>query len=321
MKQDVSENWRRYTLFGKKDTTLFHNRYGAMASFCRFSPHNSQPSQPFEAWFKLQYGMMSYKTARDYDQFKIFYGFNKKPFIAQVYIGEEMIDADMVPVANQLNVMEWGFEKTPANLMVRLKGQDSPDVYALSFESKKGVIIDNIPMRGSSGLVFTKMDKELLKKMYGLLGPDLIILQYGGNAVPYISNGYARYGKLFYDQLMRLKSIVPGVPILVIGLADMSIKEKGHYITYPVLPKVRDALKEAAFKAGCAYWDMFEAMGGENSMPSWVFADPPLASTDFVHFNHRGAKLIAQMFYNALMKEYNLYLESTGQVNLAQNEQ
>ena len=64
----------------------------------------------------------------------------------------------------------------------------------------------------------------------------------------------------------------------------MSMKERNRYVSYPNIEKVRDALKQASFSAGAAYWDMFEAMGGRNSMPSWVFAQPPLASTDFVHF-------------------------------------
>jgi hypothetical protein len=71
--------------------------------------------------------------------------------------------------------------------------------------------------------------------------------------------------------------------------------------------KVRDALRNAAFESGPAFWDMYTAMGGQNSMPSWVFADPPLASGDFVHFNHRGAKTIAQMFYNSFAFEYHRF--------------
>ena len=70
---------------------------------------------------------------------------------------------------------------------------------------------------------------------------------------------------------------------------------------------VRDALKKAAFKSGAAFWDMYKAMGGRNSMPSWVFAEPPLASGDFVHFNPRGAKTIAQMFYNSFILEYHRF--------------
>jgi hypothetical protein len=63
-------------------------------------------------------------------------------------------------------------------------------------------------------------------------------------------------------------------------------------------------MRKATLESGFAFWDMYEAMGGKNSMPSWVFADPPLASSDFVHFNPLGAKIIAEMFYNAFIYEY-----------------
>ncbi|RLD77034.1 MAG: hypothetical protein DRJ07_15315, partial [Bacteroidetes bacterium] len=82
--------------------------------------------------------------------------------------------------------------------------------------------------------------------------------------------------------------------------------------SYPNVTLIRDALKKASFKADCAFWDMYEAMGGENSMPSWVFAEPPLAEKDFVHFTVRGSRIIAQMFYRALMLEYNGYVKKQG---------
>ncbi len=88
----------------------------------------------------------------------------------------------------------------------------------------------------------------------------------------------------------------------------MSYKEKDKFVTYEHLEDVRDALKDATLKAGGAYWDMYEAMGGKNSMPSWVNADPPLAAPDYTHFSPRGAKVIANMFYNALIIEYKEYL-------------
>jgi len=54
-------------------------------------------------------------------------------------------------------------------------------------------------------------------------------------------------------------------------------------------------------------------MGGKNSMPSWVSAQPPLAVADYVHFNARGAKVIAEMFSNALLYEYNYWQFKTRQ--------
>ncbi len=43
-------------------------------------------------------------------------------------------------------------------------------------------------------------------------------------------------------------------------------------------------------------------------MPSRVYAQPALAGSDFVHFNQKGARVIAEMFYNALYYEYEKYL-------------
>jgi lysophospholipase L1-like esterase len=48
-------------------------------------------------------------------------------------------------------------------------------------------------------------------------------------------------------------------------------------------------------------------MGGENSMPNWVNANPPLAFKDYIHFNDQGAKKVAQLFTDALIDEYNKY--------------
>ena len=103
---------------------------------------------------------------------------------------------------------------------------------------------------------------------------------------------------------------MPDLSIIVIGVADMSVREKDYYVTYPNLEHIRDALREAAFRADCAFWDMYSAMGGRNSMPSWVFAQPSLASSDFVHFNERGARVLAEMFYNAFMHDYIAYVRS-----------
>jgi len=88
----------------------------------------------------------------------------------------------------------------------------------------------------------------------------------------------------------------------------MSVKVQDEYVTYEILPELDRLLKEAALQNDCAYWDMYEAMGGYNTMPDWVFHDPPLAEKDFVHFNPNGANAIAKMFYNALITRYNEYI-------------
>jgi hypothetical protein len=84
----------------------------------------------------------------------------------------------------------------------------------------------------------------------------------------------------------------------------MSRKWAGTYQSYPNIPLIRDAMRNAAFKNSCAFWDLYEAMGGENSMVAWVNNEPPLAGKDFTHFSHKGAEFVGEMLYNALISEY-----------------
>jgi hypothetical protein len=178
-------------------------------------------------------------------------------------------------------------------------------IYGISFESYRGLQMDNIAMRGGSGLVFTRMNREQQMKMMEYLSPGLIILQYGGNVVPYINA--SRYEISFKRELDFMKELCPGIPVIVIGPADMSMKVKGSFESFPGVEPVRDALRKATMESGFAFWDLYEAMGGHNSMPSFVNSDPPLANTDYIHFSSLGINLVGEMFYNALMLEYEAY--------------
>jgi lysophospholipase L1-like esterase len=122
-----------------------------------------------------------------------------------------------------------------------------------------------------------------------------------------------------YQQVVALKRAKPDAAILLIGVSDMSRREDGSYVSYPNVEKIRDAQRNAALRSGAAFWDCYKAMGGANSMPAWTFANPPLASKDFVHFTLRGSNLIAEMFYSSLMEAYEQY-QQTLDVNIVKSE-
>jgi len=62
-------------------------------------------------------------------------------------------------------------------------------------------------------------------------------------------------------------------------------------------------LKTATKEVGGAYFDMFLAMGGMDSMLAWV--DNGLAGKDYIHFTTQGTRIVAQKFYDMLMAAYN----------------
>jgi hypothetical protein len=314
LKHTASDNWKRYTIFGEVDSTLNHNRYGVLGSFARFSPYPSGSDTPggqeYEAWISMEQSRRAYPLARIFRTCRLYYGNATQPVFCELYKDGELFDADFLAVTDHFKVKTWIFEETPQQLEFRFKSSASPDFYGIALDGDRGLAMDNVAMRGSAGLFFSRLDGEMLKEMYDDLGVELLVLQFGGNVVPYISENYVYYEKWFYRELSRLKSLMPGLSIIVIGVADMSVREKDHYVTYPDLEHIRDALRGAAFRADCAFWDMYGAMGGRNSMPSWVFAQPSLASSDFVHFNERGARVLAEMFYNAFMHDYIAYVRS-----------
>ena len=73
------------------------------------------------------------------------------------------------------------------NILIEFEGRVSPDIYGLSIESDTGIIVDNIPQRGSAGLEFTMVNRENLTESLQKLAPDLIILHYGLNIVKNIT--------------------------------------------------------------------------------------------------------------------------------------
>ena len=56
-----------------------------------------------------------------------------------------------------------------------------------------------------------------------------------------------------------------------------------------------------ACRSRIAFWDVFAAMGGENSMVKFVAANPPLASKDYTHLTYRGGRKLAKKLAEALL--------------------
>ena len=306
IKQEHSSNWQRFTGFSNVDTSLGHKRYGALFSFSR---HNSSDNMRDEtAWLNFSPSPIGFPLAKNFNRISLYVGGNEGSSSMVASIDDSIIGSVRVSPTKNFKKVSWRTGSTPKNFRIEFSEGTSPEVYGISLDNSWGLAVDNIPLRGSSGLVFSKTDTVFLKKMYKELNVGMLILQFGGNIIPHNAENYKFYEDFFMRELGVLKRMLPGTPIIVIGPSDMSLKENGEYKTYPSLEPVRDAMRTAALQSGCAFWDMYEAMGGENSMPSWVYADPPLAVSDFVHFNHRGASIIGEMFSNAFIYEYNSWL-------------
>ena len=173
-----------------------------------------------------------------------------------------------------------------------------------------GVSLDNIAMRGSSGTHFTTLENGTLAPYFSTHRVSLILLEYGGNSVPYFKSdkSISNYKNQMKSQIAYLKRLSPQSRIIYVGPADMSTgSENGSMHTYPRLPQLIDSLRDAALESGAAFWDMYRVMGGRGSMVKWVNARPQLAGEDYIHFTPLGARRMGRLLGEMLDYYYRYY--------------
>lgn len=307
--QTFSENFERYTAFG--GSALKSRKYGAMASAARFTPEFELDStftldslKSVTAWIEVGASKRAYTRARSFNNVKMHYNSCIAPTFLRVYENGAVIHEDSLISDGAQHTLKLSFPKTPGTLKYEFSGKISPNICGFSLEGDYGVQVSNIGMRGSSGTVFRAMNQTVLGSMYRELNSKLVIMQYGGNSVPFFkdSTSVRNFASFFKSQINTVKRHNPEAMVVVIGPSDMSLLEEGVYETYPFLPYCVEQMIEATKSSGSAYWNLYAAMGGYNSMPSWV--EKGLAGQDYIHFSNGGAKVASQMFYNALMAEY-----------------
>lgn len=317
--QSTSSNWEKTTLADHDKNLSGVNRYGVLGGYSLFTPdQNIFSKSTNEAWIQFKRSGGLNNNSRNFDRVRIFYGYNSKPFMVELCSDGKTNDAEIIPNTNTISSLSWNISQSTNTFEIKFKGDSSPLVFGISLETISGIEVDNIPIRGSSGVDFTKTDMAFMKDMLKLLNTKLIILQFGVNVVPNVVESYKYYENQLYNQLKAIQQALPDASMIVIGVSDVSKKEGLRFISYPNIEKIRDAQKQAAFRANVPFWDCYKAMGGKNSMVAWENAKPPLASKDFIHFTYRGANLIAEMFYAALMTEYEDYLARSASPNMSE---
>ena len=181
------------------------------------------------------------------------------------------------------------------------------NIYGVLIDDGFGVAVDNMAMRGANGLHFTSMQDTLMQETFQLLNVGMIVLQYGGNAVPGLfgEKSVEVYVDNIISQIKYLQRVVPDVPILFIGPSDMLSMVDGELKSYKALSYLVQKLTEEVPKSGAAFWNMYEVMGGANSMRAWVRKG--WAGNDYVHFTAKGAQEIANVLTQTVEKMYEYY--------------
>jgi hypothetical protein len=77
--------------------------------------------------------------------------------------------------------------------------------------------------------------------------------------------------------------------------------------TMSTIPRIVAIQKRVASDTHCAFFDTFNAMGGDGTMSRWYNGKPRLVAGDLIHPTPQGASIVAQIFVKNLMQGYESY--------------
>ncbi len=296
-----SSDWKRYTWLDYRHGRITGNEFGPMLSVCRFIDPGKRESKRVKAWVRVTTVSGADSSASRYENLRILYGKLYDTVSVRVFSGSEEVSSDIMTPSEDVAEYRCALNGQ-SNVLVEFEGYVSPDIYAMSIESNGGVVVDNIPLRGSAGLEFIMTDENALRESMRLLKPDLIILQYGLNVVRNVKSDYSYYEEGLVRQIEYLKKVSGQTPILLVSLTDMA-DTKGDSIRYfSNIPAIRDAQKRAAARTDVMFWDAWAAMGGRGSVIRWAAKTPSLMRSDMTHLSNAGTdtltvKMLADFFY------------------------
>ena len=200
-------------------------------------------------------------------------------------------DLQKISVEGRIGSVRWMVDRADSTLF-----------YGLAMDGKKGIVLDNFSLRGSSGLSLRGIPLQMLRQFNEQRPYDLIILEYGLNVATERGRNYDNYQKGLLTSIEHLKNCFPQASILLLSVGDRDYKtEDGELRTMPGVKNLIRYQQNIAAESGIAFWNMFEAMGGEGSMANLVHAKPSMANYDYTHINFRGGKHLAGLLYETLI--------------------
>lgn len=178
-------------------------------------------------------------------------------------------------------------------------------IFGIAIEmNTAGVIYDALGINGARASRPLSWDWKVLASNLERRDPDLIVVAYGSNEVSDADLDLEDYKVSFTTLLRRFRKAAPRASILVIAPPDRAVRTSHGWKTIARMPALVEAQRQAAFEAGAAFYDLFQAMGGSGSIEQWSTQSQSLAQLDRVHLTKAGYRLVADWLYSELMNNY-----------------
>jgi lysophospholipase L1-like esterase len=198
-------------------------------------------------------------------------------------------------------------EDGPHEVRVRAAGRGSVRGYGVVLERNgPGVVWDNLAIIGLSTVGLDAQNAEHIQDQVRRRQTDLLVFNLGGNdSQRSLEDLRLSYAKDFSRVLRKYRAGRPEASCLVLGVTDHGQRTEENLIrTHRSVPVLVALQREVALAEGCAFFDLFQAMGGEGAIGRWARSKPPLANADLRHPTSAGHEILAALIYRALIDGY-----------------
>ncbi len=198
----------------------------------------------------------------------------------------------------------------PHEFEVRAIGGGSARGFGVLLEREgPGVVWDGLALIGSFTQRLDYQDPKHIAEQIEHRDNDMLVFMLGGNDVQREKMDLYRtmlpYEEEYTRVIQKFRAGKPEASCLIMSLTDHGERVgRAGIRTRRIVPKMVQSQRRVAEAQGCAFFNTFEAMGGDGSIGRWYHANPRLAGADFSHPTSAGHEVIAELLVRSLLQGY-----------------
>jgi lysophospholipase L1-like esterase len=253
-------------------------------------------------------------VGRNVSRFELFYQRHRGSGSLELKIDDQAystIDTNSPEISDGFEVIE--LPDGPHSLSVKVVGAPVRVYGAVLERAEPGVVYDSLGLVGARATRLLNGEPDHVRNQIARRNPDLLVLGFGGNESGNKWLNLEQYARDLVRVIGLMRSAKRDMSCLLLGPLDQAERnERGAIVTLEVLPKIVQVQRRVAKEQGCAFYDVFSAMGGAGSMGEWLKSRPRLSTSDLRHATPAGYEVIGNLYYRAMLKAFAGYLADGG---------
>ncbi|WP_407667473.1 GDSL-type esterase/lipase family protein [Myxococcus dinghuensis] len=174
---------------------------------------------------------------------------------------------------------------------------------------RPGVILDMLGVPSADATLYARLDDAALRSQLAERDPRLLLFFLGGNESKRLEWKRTDIDTLRTDLralLRRARAAAPASACMVVGpmdaVRDTKADGKKPFTQRPFLEAVVEAEREVTMAEGCAFFNLYAAMGGKGALTR--FHQAGFMHEDLVHPRGRGLDVLGHLVTDALLRAW-----------------